>query len=183
MEAPGSLLHPTFDNVMGFLGLVLGLAGIWYAVRAEHKLQKVREAKKQVERRFMRTMALQEFGKIENRASAIVRAARDSDWEALANLADEAGTALLNARSARGRLLEARQSDQLDAAVSAMEYCNSLLPLREDEEVDLERAQQLVSACLAVKNVSSEHSGHFEVESEEQEERYEYSSRADLPDC
>jgi hypothetical protein len=170
MEAPGSWLHPTFDNVMGFLGLIAGVVGIWYAVRADQKLQKVREAKKQVERKFLHTMASQEFGKIAVQATAMSRAARNSDWETLTGLVDETGAALLRARGARGRLLKPDEKDQLDVAISTMQYYNARLPLPEETDVELERVQELIAAYQALKDTASELSGRFEVESEVEQE-------------
>ena len=154
----------TFDNWMGILGLLVGVGGIYVGVRSDQKMKTALEAKRQVEQKFMRYMAAQEFRKLASDGIAIRRALRNSEWDSVADLAGKAGPTLLEARGARSRLLLPLERDSLDAVVTDIQVFNALLPMP-GENISNERVQEMMLRCQGLVDTASELAGRLGVES------------------
>lgn len=159
----------TFDQFLGIAGLVAGIVGVGYAVKLDQKFRTAQEAEKQIEKKFMHYMAAQEFEELAKKAVGIMGNIRRREWDLVAELADDVGPSLGQARGARNRLLQSLEKDKLDVAATNFQEFIDSLPLPGGEpELTEEQIQTMLSRCRPLVDVASEIAGRLRVESIEQ---------------
>lgn len=161
----------SFDQWLGIAGLVVGIAGVAYAVKLDQKLQSARDAERQIERKFMHYIATQEFEKLAAQAVAIMGKVRSREWALVPELGDNIGPALGQVRGARNRLLQSLEKDRLDVASTNIQQFIDSLPLAGREaELTEDQIQTMLARCRPLVDIASEIAGRLRVESIQQPE-------------
>jgi len=155
-----------FGHILEVLGLVL-TGG--FAIRAELRLKTVREAKREVERRFALYMASQEFENLVAELQNVHSKVRALDWDSAHGAAIKVVNALGRARAPRVRLqklLKPLERDNLDAAMNGVEQFIRALPLPNQLiQVPDADVQAMLSRCCRLAAVASEVGVRLRVES------------------
>jgi hypothetical protein len=161
----------TPDQFLAIAGLVVGIVGVGYGVRLEQRLKTAKEAEKQIEKKFMAYMTVQEFEELATKATGIMGCIRRREWPMATESADKIGASLGQVRGGRNRLLLPLEKDRLDVAATNVQRFIDSLPLAGGEAgLTEEQIQTMVLLCRPLVDIASEIAGRFRVESMQQSE-------------
>ncbi len=137
-----------FDHFIGVLGLLVGIIGIFLAVRSDRKLRTAEQARKRVERKLKQYMAAQEFQKLATDGLGLMREVTAGAWQSATTMANRIGADLLKTRGGHAPLLTTLERDKVG-----------------QPQLTAQQTQAMISPCLTLAHTASELAGRLGVES------------------
>lgn len=102
--------------IVGVLGLIVGGVGIWLAVKSDRKMKTAQQARRRVENKLLRHMAVRSLENLAETTLVILGKIKSREWAVVAESAEQLGQRVVEVRAAWSQLLEPLEKDKLDAA-------------------------------------------------------------------
>jgi hypothetical protein len=151
--------------IVGILGLIVGGVGIRLAVRSDRKLKTAQQARRRVERKLLRHMAVRNLENLKESTLVIMGKIKQREWDAVAEAAENLGQRVVEVRAAWSQLFEPLEKDKLDAAaLNIQQFIDSAptaVPELQPSEDDL---QLMLMRCRRLAEIASEVAGRLGVE-------------------
>jgi hypothetical protein len=157
--------------IVGIAGLIIGVIGVWFAVKSERKMKTAQQAQRRVERKLLRHMATRRLENLTEDTLAVMVKIKRREWGDVAESAEILGQRVVEVRGAWSHVLEPLEKDKLDAAALSIQQFIDSTPTAEtaprptDQEVQL-----MLVRCRRLAEISSEVAGRLSVELMQQPE-------------
>jgi hypothetical protein len=151
--------------VVGILGLLAGIVGVWLAVRSDRKLKTAQQARRRVEKKLLRHMAVRNLENLTDNTLIIMAKIKSREWAGVAETAENLGQRVVEVRAGWSQLLEPLEKDKLDAAaLNIQQFIDSAPTATPQAQPSEDDVQLMLVRCRRLAEIASEVAGRLGVE-------------------
>jgi hypothetical protein len=140
----------TFCDILAILGLIVGVAGLWYARIQTNKAKSAEDAVADFRDQLHQQRAAGRFSDLAPRAVMLATRIRSKNWSECAGLGTEIGAGLANATGFCSDLISADEAPNLELATAALEFILHNLPIDETQVLDGPAIQEMTKKCMVI---------------------------------
>jgi hypothetical protein len=153
------------DRLIGILGLIVGIVGIWLAFRSDRKMKTAQEARRRVEKKLLRHMVVRNLDSLKHSTLVTMGKIKEREWADVAESAENLGQQVVEVRAAWIQLLEPLERDKLDAAaLNIQQFIDSAPTATPQTQPSEDDVQLMLVRCRRLAEIASEVAGRLGVE-------------------
>ncbi len=139
------------SDLIGIIGVVIGLAGLVVAYLQYQKARSERQAVREIRQKLFRQQAAQRFSDIAPRVVLLSGQVRIRNWQNCAEIATEIGAKLANAAGFCSDLkIIEDQKGLLQLSSDAVQFILAGLPIEEGQLIDAVAVQEMTKKCILI---------------------------------